>query len=97
MPTLEQTLNDIQFALDQNDLVGAGTACSQAGQIFLERNLYQEAAGYYQEANQHFGAAGEDLLQSRALNHLGICLVMVENPHSALEVLQQALKLGVQS
>ena len=93
MPSLEQTLNTIQIALDQNDLLGAGTACSQAGKIFLERNLYQEAAGQYREASAHFAAEGRSLLQARALNHLGICLVMGEDPHSALVVLKHALGL----
>lgn len=93
MPTLEMVLSELQSALEEDNLQKAGTACTQAGQIFLERNLYPEAGGYYREASRHFAAANDYQQQSRALNHLGICLVMEDEPRSALEVLQEALDL----
>lgn len=93
MPSLEIILNEIQTALEENDLLRAGTACTQAGQIFLERNLYREAANYYREANRHFAAVGNYQLQARALNHLGISLIMEEDPQEAIEVLQEALSV----
>ncbi|HDN04948.1 MAG TPA: tetratricopeptide repeat protein [Chloroflexi bacterium] len=97
MPNIENTLIEIQDALDRGDYLKAGTACSNAGQIFLERNLYREAAEYYREARNHFAAAEEINLQARALNHLGICLVMEEEDDSALEILDEALRLLDQS
>lgn len=91
MQNVEKALFEIQKAIDEGDLLKAGTACSDAGQIFLERNLYREAANYYREASNHFSAVEELGLQARSLNHLGICLVMEGESDSALEILQEAL------
>ena len=93
MPNLENALIDIQDAIAAGDPMAAGKACSNVGQIFLERNLYQEAARYYQDARGYFAAAGAIEAQARALNHLGICLVMQEDSPSALEILEEALAL----
>ena len=93
MPDIEQVLKVIQDALEEGDLLKAGTACTNTGQIFLERNLYPEAAHYYQEASEHYKSANEIKMQARALNHLGICFVMEQEPQSALDVLKGALVL----
>lgn len=93
MPDIKETLSNLQDALEEGDHLKAGTACTQAGQIFLERNLYQEAAHYYQEASKHFASANEIKEQTKALNHLGICLVMDQQPQQALGVLKDALVL----
>jgi tetratricopeptide (TPR) repeat protein len=93
MTNLETELANLQDAINQGDFLAAGQACASAGQILLERNLYQEAARYYQEARGHFESLGEDALQAKSLNHLGICLVMKEDPTSALEILDEALAL----
>lgn len=93
MSKLETALVDIRDAIDRSDLLTAGNACSRAGQILLERNLYQEAANYYREASSHFASIGEFILEARSLNHLGICLVMVDDPTSALKILNEALAL----
>ena len=93
MPDIKKALLLIQDALEDGDLLKAGTACTRAGQIFLERNLYREAAHYYQEASEHFASANEIEMQAKALNHLGICYVMEQDPQSALEVLKGALVL----
>lgn len=93
MPNLENALNEIQHALASGDSLAAGNACARVGQIFLERNLYQEAAWHYQEARDHYAAAGEIKLQARSLNHLGICLVMEKDSQAALEILNEALAI----
>ncbi len=93
MPDLENALGDIQDALDAGDYLAAGNACTTVGQIFLERNLYQDAAQYYREASSYFNSAGEINLQARSLNHLGICLVMDNDSQAALDILNQALAL----
>jgi tetratricopeptide (TPR) repeat protein len=93
MTNLEDALIVIQDAIAAGDYLAAGKACTDVGQIFLERNLYREAAHYYQEASSQFAEAGEIEAQARSLNHLGICLVMQEDSLSALEVLNEALTL----
>jgi len=93
MPDLENTLIAIQEALDAGDALAAGKAYAKAGQVCLERNLYQDAARYYRESSNHFQAAGEQPLLAKSLNHLGICLVMEKDPESALELLEEALHL----
>jgi tetratricopeptide (TPR) repeat protein len=97
MQNLDNALNEIQDALISGDRLKAGTACSHAGQIFLQRNLYREAAEYYRDASNHFAAAGEIKLQAKSLNHLGICLVMEEESEAALKILKEALTLVDQS
>ncbi len=93
MSKLETALVDIRDAIDRSDFLAAGNACSSAGQILLERNLYQEAAKYYREASSHFASVGDLNLQARSLNHLGICLIMGDDPTSALRILDEALGL----
>ena len=93
MSKLDTVLIDIQNAIESGAFLAAGKACSRAGQIMLGRNLYSEAAQYYREAGNHFAASGETALQARALNHLGVCLVMDEDPPTALDVLNEALAL----
>ena len=93
MINLENVLLELQEALQGDDYLAAGDACSTAGQIFLERNLYQDAAHYYKEASKHYGALGENKLQSKALNHLGICQIMLKEPAEALVNLEEALTL----
>jgi tetratricopeptide (TPR) repeat protein len=93
MSNLESILNEIQIAINMGDHLAAGTACSSAGQILLERNLYPEAATYYREASKYFADSDETTLQAKSLNHLGICLVMEEDADSALNILSEALAL----
>ncbi len=93
MAKLETILADIRDAIVRSDFLAAGNACSSAGQILLERNLYPEAAKYYREASSHFASVGEFILQARSLNHLGICLVMGDDPSSAIIILDEALAL----
>ena len=93
MPDLEKVLLELEDALDADDLRAAGDACSTAGQIFLERNLYQDASQYYHEASDHYGTLGENKLQAKALNHLGICQIMLKDAAGALENLEEAFAL----
>jgi tetratricopeptide (TPR) repeat protein len=93
MSEIENALHDLQEALETGDSLQAGKSCSVIGQIFLERNLYQEAAQYYQQASDHFESAENVLLQAKSLNHLGICLVMQNKPLAALDILNNAFRL----
>jgi tetratricopeptide (TPR) repeat protein len=93
MSNLKRVLIEIQKAIEAGDHPAAGAAYSTAGRILLERNLYREAAEYYQEAGRHFDISGERTLQARSLNNLGICLVMEEDAPSALETLMDARDL----
>jgi tetratricopeptide (TPR) repeat protein len=93
MSELEKALIDIQEASNTGDHLAAGKACAKAGQIFLERNLYQEATQQYREASRHFDSIGEIKLMAKSLNHLGICLVMTNESATALEIFEKALGL----
>jgi tetratricopeptide (TPR) repeat protein len=93
MSELADALDDIQDALSRNDWLAAGKAHTKAGQIFLARNLYQEAAQHYQEASNLFDSIGENKLMARSLNHLGICLVMTKDSDAALDHFRKALSL----
>lgn len=93
MTTLDQALLELEDALKADDRLAAGKACATAGQIFLERNLYQDAAHYYQEASSHYGSSGKDKLRAISLNHLGICRIMLKEAAEGLENLKEALVL----
>lgn len=93
MASLEKGLSEIQDAKASGDARKEGEACARVGGIFLERNLYQEAAHYYLEASSLYALAGEIGLQARSLNHLGICQVMSGEAGAALESLEKALRL----
>ena len=83
MSELAAAFTDIQDALGSDDWLAAGKAHAKVGQIFLERNLYQEAAQHYQEAINLFDSVGENKLMARSLNHLGICRVMTKESAAA--------------
>jgi tetratricopeptide (TPR) repeat protein len=88
---LDPLLTAILEAEQSGDLLGKAAACTQAGKVFLKRNHYTEAAHYYQEAIRIYADQGRIDLQVRALNHLGVCLIMAGQPADALEYLSQAL------
>ena len=69
-------LTKIQDAELSGDYILAAKACSGAGKILLERNIYPEASLYFRKAAKYFSEAGEAIQQSQALNQLGVCLVM---------------------
>jgi len=90
MPNLETLLTEIQDAELSGDHFHAAKACSSAGKIFLERNIYPEASLYFKKAAEYFSETKEAILQSQALNQLGVCLVMSGQIEQALEELAVA-------
>ena len=93
MANLEKALREMQDAIDTGDPLQAGIACSLVGRILLARNLYQEAGRHYRQSSSYFATAGKRESQARALNHLGICLIMEEEAITAPDHLKQALDL----
>lgn len=71
-------------------MLGKAAACTKAGQVFLTRNHYSEAAHYYQEASRIYDDEGQADLYARSLNHLGVCMIMSGQAEDALECLDRA-------
>ncbi len=91
MANLEDTLQEIQLAEQEGDRLKQARASSRAGQIYLERNLYREAANHYQQAGRLYASLGQSLSRAQALNRLGVCQVMADQASEALESLHLAL------
>ena len=94
MNNIESLLEEIQAAQEAGDLFLEGQSNTKIGKLLLERNIYQDAAQYYQRAAFLFGEVNKQNHQARSLNHLGICLVLVDLPEQALQPLNQAIKLA---
>ncbi|NQS90775.1 MAG: tetratricopeptide repeat protein [Chloroflexi bacterium] len=93
MMNLESILDEIKKAKFQGESLREGQACAMAGKLLLERNIYPEAAHYFQNAALIFAAERDISSQAKALNHLGVCLVMTNQAELALEHLSQAKEL----
>jgi len=92
MSNLEMIITNIQDAELSGDHFLAAKACSSAGKIFLERNIYSEASLYFKKAAKYFSETGEAIRQAQALNQLGVCLVMSGQPELSLAELATAKK-----
>ncbi|RLD06900.1 MAG: hypothetical protein DRI65_05795 [Chloroflexota bacterium] len=90
MSNLEKILNELQDAQISGDHLNAAEASSAAGKIFLERNIYPEAANYFRKAASLFSEIGKLIQQASMLNQLGVCLVMSAQEEQALEELAAA-------
>jgi len=90
MSDLEKLIAEIQDAGSSGDSLLAADACSSAGKIFLERNIYPEAAHYFKAAAEHYSKTGKKIGQARSLNQLGVCLVMAGQIEEALDKLGTA-------
>ncbi|MFN2113931.1 MAG: tetratricopeptide repeat protein [Anaerolineales bacterium] len=88
--SLEILLEQILQSEQSGDMLGKAAACTKAGQVYLTRNHYSEAAHYYQEAIRIYAREGQTDLQARSLNHLGVCLIMSGQAKQALECLDLA-------
>jgi tetratricopeptide (TPR) repeat protein len=94
MNTIESLLEEIQAAQEAGDRFLEGQSNTKIGKLLLERNIYQDAAQYYQRASFLFGEENRLNHQARSLNHLGICLVLLNLPEQALQPLTLAIKLS---
>ena len=90
MSKLDEILSEIQVAESNGDDLLAAEACSTAGKIFLERNIYPEAIIYFEKAAKLFSLTNYPIRQAKSLNQLGVCLVMCGQTEQALEVLDAA-------
>jgi len=95
MNTIESLLEEMQAAQEANDRFLEGQSNTKIGKLLLERNIYHDAALYYQRAAFLFGEVNRQNYQARSLNHLGICLVLLDLPEQALQPLNQAIRLAV--
>jgi len=94
MVGLESVISEIQAAKDAGNPLLEGQLYTKAGKILLERNIYPEAAVFYQRAAGLFAEVNENNHQARALNHLGVCLVLENQPQNALIQLNKARELA---
>jgi len=94
MNKIDHLLDEIQAAQEAGDRFLEGLSNAKIGKLLLERNIYGEAVHYYQRAASLFEE--QDLFnhQVRSLNHLGICLVMMNQPENALTYLKLANKIA---
>lgn len=83
---------EIQQAEKDGLLLKQASACRQAGQIYLERNLYLDAARLFRTASSIYAQEGEPASQARTLNHLGVCQIMAGHPEDSLLSLHTALE-----
>lgn len=90
MSNLEKILTELQNAEIACDHQLAAESSSAAGRIFLERNIYPEAANYFRKAATLFSEIGYMIQQASMLNQLGVCLVMSAQEEQALEELAAA-------
>ncbi len=90
MSILEKLLNELQDAEIAGDHLLAAEASSAVGKIFLERNIYPEAANYFKKAASLFSEIGKLIQQAAMHNQLGVCLVMSAQEEQALEELATA-------
>ncbi len=90
MSKLEEILIEIQDAESNGDHLLAAEACSTAGKIFLERNIYPEAAIYFDKAANLFSLTNNLIRRAKSLNQLGVCLVMSGQADQALQELDSA-------
>ncbi|MCK5793303.1 MAG: tetratricopeptide repeat protein [Anaerolineales bacterium] len=90
MSNLEKILNELQDAEIAGDHLIAAEANSAVGKIFLERNIYPEAANHFRKAASLFSEIGKLIQQANMLNQLGVCLVMSAQEEQALEELAAA-------
>jgi tetratricopeptide (TPR) repeat protein len=89
--SLEDLLEEILQAEKSGDSLRKAAACSKAGQLYLTRNHYTEAAHYYQESVRIYKQEICHELEARALNHLGVCQIMAGKPADASANLDRAL------
>ncbi len=94
MNTIESLLEEIQKAQESGDRFLEGQSNTKIGKILLERNIYHDAAQFYQRGAFLFGEVNKQNHQARSLNHLGICLVLQDLSEQALQPLNQAIKLA---
>ena len=94
MNNIESLLEEIKTARTTGDTFLEAQSNAKIGKLLLERNIYQDAVQYYQRAGDLFGEDNRINHQSRSLNHLGICLVMLNQPKQAIKPLTTAQKLA---
>jgi len=94
MNTLETLLEEIQAAQEAEDRFREGQLNAKIGKLLLARNIYHEAVNYYQRSANLFEEAKKYNHQARTMNHLGICQVMMDQPHRALDSLNRAIELA---
>jgi tetratricopeptide (TPR) repeat protein len=92
MNELESLLQKIDRSQHQVGNTALAPLYSQAGQLLLERERFQEAGSFYQQASVLYGQSGDNIRQAKALNQLGACQLMTNQPHKALKTLSEAKK-----
>jgi len=94
MKTVEYLKKELEEAREKGDPFLEAQSNAKIGKLLLERNIYKDAVHYYRRAAELFGEENRINHQSRSLNHLGICLVMLNQPEHAIKPLTMAQKLA---
>jgi tetratricopeptide (TPR) repeat protein len=92
MCELESLLQEIDRSQPQAGNTALALLYSRAGQLLLEKERFQEAGSFYQQAALLYGQSGDHILQVKAFNQLGVCQLMADQPQKALETLSEAKK-----
>ena len=94
MKTVDYLKKELEEAREKGDLFLEAQTNAKIGKLLLERNIYKDAVHYYRRSAELFGEENRINHQSRSLNHLGICLVMLNQPEDAIKPLTTAQKLA---
>ena len=89
--TLQDHIQSLLDARDSGDKRTQAREHAALGKRYVRRNNYREGLRHYRKAAGLFRTLGMEEHHSRSLNHLGVCHLMLDDPHQALETLQRAL------
>lgn len=92
-PSLRELSDRLEAARESGDHRSQAQVHTKMGKHFLSRNQYQEAARHYQKAVEIFEPFAMINHLARALTHLGVCQLMLNDPEGAIARLQSALDL----
>lgn len=90
---MKEQLHALRNAQKSGDRTAQAQAHASLGKRYLTRNNYREAGRHYQQAVELYRSLDKEEHLARALNHLGVCRMMVEEKKAAIDLFQQALQL----
>jgi tetratricopeptide (TPR) repeat protein len=97
MGLISELIEKIGAAQEAQDKLLEGKLYTELGKLYLERNIYHDASRFYQQAAILFEGENQQNHLARSLNHLGICLIMLDHPEGALSHLNRAADIAAEN